>query len=91
MPRPRAIEGSFGFRGERQPLMAPILRDHAHGDVELNLLEGGSATCFLAGRFVELPRERVAVFWAALPHRIVAVPKPGHILWVTIQIGRAHV
>ena len=62
MPRPRAIEGSFGFRGERQPLMAPILRDHAHGDVELNLLEGGSATCFLAGRFVELPRERVAVF-----------------------------
>jgi AraC-like DNA-binding protein len=84
----RAIPGSFGFRGERCALRGPIPRDHAHGDLEINLLVGDPATYFLAGRFVELPPARACAFWAALPHRIVEARAPGQLLWVTVPIHR---
>ncbi|MDA3963604.1 MAG: AraC family ligand binding domain-containing protein, partial [Planctomycetota bacterium] len=45
--------------------------DHAHGDLELNIMIRGSVNYFHGGRFVELKPERLAVFWAALPHQLV--------------------
>ncbi len=44
----------------------------AHGDVELSFVFQGGVRYFIGGRFVEVPAGALAVFWAALPHQIVA-------------------
>lgn len=51
---------------------AALLRDApTHGDIELNFLYSGSVRYFIGGRFVELGAGTLAVFWGAVPRRIV--------------------
>lgn len=47
-------------------------RPDRHNEIELNLLKHGSLTYLLGGNTVTIPAGRLAVFWAGIPHQIVA-------------------
>ena len=46
-------------------------RPDRHNEVEINLLRAGSLCYLLGGRRTTIAAERLAVFWAAIPHQIV--------------------
>ncbi len=54
---------------------APYIMDsgHVHGHVELNYLLGCSATYIVNGREQRIPENRLAIFWANMPHRLVTL------------------
>lgn len=60
---------------------------HAHTDLELNFFTSGSARYFLAGRFWDVPTETLAVFWAGLPHHIVALSPGSKYLCMTLPLA----
>lgn len=60
---------------------------HVHTDIELNLFLAGGATYFLAGRFHDVPRERLTVFWAGMPHRLIAVEPGTAYLCMTLPLA----
>lgn len=49
-----------------------MLRADQHDEIELNYLLEGSLTYLMGGRRVQVPAQRLAVFWATVPHQIVA-------------------
>lgn len=60
----------YGFTCELwQPACMP--RPDRHNEIELNLLTSGSLTYLLGGRRTTISANRLAVFWAAIPHQIV--------------------
>lgn len=65
-------DAGVGFIGLRA---APTVmsRPHTHLDIELNFLLRGSMRYFIAGRFQTVPPQRLAVFWAGIPHQVVNV------------------
>lgn len=52
---------------------------HFHASIEVNLLTGCRMTYAFAGREVTIPEGRAALFWAAHPHRVIAVEGEGTI------------
>jgi Response regulator containing CheY-like receiver domain and AraC-type DNA-binding domain len=50
---------------------------HSHTDLELNLPLDGTLHYFFAGRFIAIGPGSLAVFWAGMPHRLVAVEPAG--------------
>lgn len=61
----------YGFSCVRwQPTAMP--RGDRHNEIELNFLESGSVTYLMGGQKVTLTAGRLAVFWAGIPHQIVA-------------------
>lgn len=58
---------------------APYIMDsgHVHGHVELNYLLGCSATYLVSGREQHIPENRLAIFWANMPHRLVDIRGEG--------------
>lgn len=60
---------------------------HVHTDIELNLFLAGGATYFLAGRFHEVTSGCLAIFWAGLPHRLVAVQQGAEYLCMTLPLA----
>ncbi len=49
-----------------------MLRADQHDEIELNYLPEGSLTYLMGGRRVTVPPQRLAAFWATVPHQIVA-------------------
>jgi AraC family transcriptional regulator, melibiose operon regulatory protein len=47
-------------------------RPDRHNEIELNLLSAGSLTYLLGGRKETVAAGRLTVFWAAIPHQIIA-------------------
>lgn len=62
-------------------------RMHVHTDIELNLVLSGRGRYFLAGRFHEVTEAHLAVFWAGLPHRLVAVAPGTRYLCMTLPLA----
>jgi len=60
---------------------------HRHHEVEINFAEGGIAYLFGA-RHVQIADGQVAVFWAALPHRLVRVDERVRLTWLTVPLAR---
>lgn len=62
---------AYGFTCE---LWTPVPMNRAdrHNEIELNLLKQGSLTYLFGGNTVTIPAGRLAVFWAAIPHQIIA-------------------
>jgi AraC family transcriptional regulator, melibiose operon regulatory protein len=61
----------YGFSCVRwQPTTMP--RCDRHNEIELNFLGSGSVTYLMGGQKVTVPAGRLAVFWAGIPHQIVA-------------------
>ncbi len=66
--RPRFA--SYGFTCEKWTPQA-MSRADQHDEIELNYLCEGSLTYLMGGRRVVVPAQRLAVFWATVPHQIV--------------------
>lgn len=60
-----------GFLCGREPL-AVSPGSQQRPDVELRLPEDGSVTLLIGGRAQWLPARRLAVYWAGLPHQVLA-------------------
>ncbi|MBN1559589.1 helix-turn-helix domain-containing protein [candidate division KSB1 bacterium] len=46
-------------------------RPDRHNEIEINLLTGGSLTYLINDRKIKVISERLAVFWALIPHQII--------------------
>ncbi|MEJ5238099.1 helix-turn-helix domain-containing protein [Limisphaera sp. VF-2] len=76
----------YGFTCELwRPARMP--RPDKHSEVELNWLKAGSLTYLLGGRRITVPARRLAVFWAAIPHQIVAFEGHSPYYVVTVPLG----
>lgn len=76
----------YGFTCELwMPACMP--RPDKHSEVELNWLRSGSLTYLLGGRRVTIPAGRLAIFWAAIPHQIVAFEGHDPYFVVTVPLG----
>lgn len=61
-------------------------RPDRHNEIELNLLTRGSLTYLLGGKTVTIPAGRLAVFWAAIPHQIIATTDNAEYFVATIPL-----
>ncbi|TWT36648.1 Melibiose operon regulatory protein [Posidoniimonas corsicana] len=69
--RTRSDFSPYGFTCEQwQPARMP--RPDRHNEIEINLLQSGSLSYLLGGHRIDIGAERLSVFWAAIPHQIVA-------------------
>lgn len=62
-------------------------RPDRHSEVEINLLTSGSLSYLLGGRRTTVVAERLAVFWAAIPHQIVAFEGESPYFVVTLPLS----
>lgn len=58
-----------------------------HNEIEVNLLDQGSLTYLLGGRRIRIAAGRLALFWAAVPHRIVDFDRCPTYAVMTIPLG----
>ncbi len=65
----RAI-GRFGMR-----VFVPSIMEtsHWHGHIEANYLSGASMTYLIDDKRVVIPPDRLVLFWANVPHRLVSL------------------
>ena len=82
----RAVFSPYGFTCELWA-PAPMPRPDRHNEIEINLLRSGSLTYLLGGTRTTIRAGRLALFWAAVPHQIVAWEgtAPYHV--VTLPLG----
>jgi AraC family transcriptional regulator, melibiose operon regulatory protein len=76
----------YGFTCERW-MPVPMQRADRHNEIELNLLKQGSLTYMMGGNAVTIPSRRLAVFWAALPHQIIAATDQTEYFVATIPLA----
>lgn len=62
-------------------------RPDRHNEVELNLLTSGSLTYLLGGHRTTIQAGRLAIFWAAIPHQIVAFEGEAPYFVVTLPLS----
>jgi AraC-like DNA-binding protein len=74
--------GLSGFHGP--PHVMPSF--HRHGEVEINFVEQGSVTYVSGSRQATIPAGQVALFWAAIPHRMVSHAEPSSFYWLTLPL-----
>ena len=73
-----------GWAGRPSPMAAA----HRHDDIEVNLVaEGGPMLYLIGGGLVEIPRGSVVVFWAAIPHQLIA-NNADHVHWLHLPFDR---
>lgn len=65
----------------------PMKRADRHNEIELNLLKRGSLTYLLGGNTVTIPAGRLAVFWAAIPHQIIAAQDKAEYYVATLPLA----
>ena len=76
----------YGFTCQKwRPTRMP--RPDRHNEVEINLLCSGSVTYLIGGKRTTLQAGRIALFWAAIPHQIVAWEGKGPYFVVTLPLG----
>jgi len=76
----------YGFTCQRWT-PTRMRRPDRHNEIEINLLETGSLTYVLGGRKVTVPAGRLAAFWAAIPHQVVAAEGVADYYVATIPLG----
>ena len=64
-----------------------MVEAHWHSHVEINYLAGCAMTYVSAGQRIRVPAERIALFWAPIPHQVVEVEGEGQIncMYVSLQ------
>lgn len=84
--RTRPEFSPYGFTCELwKPALMP--RPDRHNEVEINLLTSGSLSYLLGGRRTTIEAERLAVFWAAIPHQIVEFEGDSPYFVVTLPLS----
>lgn len=64
-----------------------MTRSDRHNEIELNLLERGALTYLLGGEKVVVPAGRLGVFWAGIPHQVIAHTRVNQYFVMTIPLG----
>lgn len=65
----------------------PLMRTpHRHNDVEVNFVVEGWLDYQLGGETFRLSQGQIAVFWAAVPHRLLDT-STGHSFWIHIPLS----
>lgn len=64
--------GRFGIRTFAPQIMP---EPHWHGHIELNFCAGGALVYAVDGETVRVPADQTAVFWAGVPHRLIAIDR----------------
>jgi AraC-like DNA-binding protein len=63
-------------------------RAHSHDDIELNVVTSGAIEYLMGERRVRVEQGQSAVFWASLPHRLLAHPAgPAEVCWVHVPLS----
>jgi AraC-like DNA-binding protein len=76
----------YGFTCEAwKPAL--MQRPDRHNEIEINFLRSGSLTYLLAGQRTTLTAGKLAMFWAAIPHQIVAWEGEQPYYVVTLALG----
>ena len=65
------IQGDIFYIEARAPYI--MGGSHVHGHVELNYLLDCEATYLMNGRQEHIPKNRLAIFWANMPHQLVTL------------------
>lgn len=60
---------------------------HMHNVIEMNFVLRGSMRYFLAGRFETIRAGRLSVFWAGMPHQLIAHAHPTECIWVMVPLA----
>jgi len=61
-------------------------RAHRHDDIEVNVVLDGQLDYLFGGRRVTIPAGATYVFWAALPHQVVATAEGSAAGWLTVPL-----
>ena len=77
---------SLGFRVWRAT-PGPMAADHAHADIEVNLLLHGEIRYLMSGAWRTFHAGQVVAFWAALPHHLVSASPGAHGIWLTVPLS----
>ena len=76
----------YGFSCQMwQPTLMP--KPDRHNEIEINLLRSGSVTYLMGGSRTTIQSGRIALFWAAIPHQIVAWEGKEPYFVVTLPLG----
>lgn len=61
-------------------------RAHRHDDIEVNVVLDGQLDYLFGSRRVTIPAGATCVFWAALPHQVVATAEGSAAGWLTVPL-----
>jgi AraC-like DNA-binding protein len=64
----------------------PMARAHRHDDIEINVVAAGSLHYRFGARPITVPAGATSVFWAALPHQLVAAAPGSTTHWLTVPL-----
>lgn len=70
--------------GGQPPLMGAA---HRHNDVELNVVERGAIAYLFGGQRLELRAGDTCLFWAAMPHQLIAEDGATQMRWITLPLA----
>ncbi|MBI3832472.1 MAG: helix-turn-helix domain-containing protein [Planctomycetes bacterium] len=59
---------------------------HRHNEIELHLVETGRMTYLFSRARVELAPGALAVFWGAMPHKLIELERGTQSLWLTVPL-----
>jgi AraC family transcriptional regulator, melibiose operon regulatory protein len=65
---------------------APMPWSHGHGDLEINFVSQGSPRYMMGERELSLPAGRLCCFWAATPHRVIALEPGTRFMWLNVPL-----
>jgi AraC-like DNA-binding protein len=79
------LERSYGFHSWhcRPELMA---MPHRHSDIEINFVLHGEICYLHRDREIRIPSDRLAIFWAAIPHQLIDRPTACDFAILTIPL-----
>jgi AraC family transcriptional regulator, melibiose operon regulatory protein len=70
---------------DAHPAHMPL--SHRHNDLELNLVEQGSATYLFGGQRIVLNAGTLVLFWAVSPHQLVESEENTYMYWLTLPLA----
>lgn len=80
-------ETSIGWRVWWMRNLSVMGRAHTHADVEINIpMRGGPLRYLQAGRIVEVPAGKIALFWGGIPHQLLSPAIGCEGIWITLPL-----
>lgn len=65
---------------------SPMPWSHGHGDLEINFVYQGSPRYSMDDRELSLPAGCICAFWAAIPHRVIALEPGTRFSWLNVPL-----
>lgn len=76
-------EHNFGFQRHKPEIME---YSHWHGHIEINYLFNCSADYLINGKKISVPEGRMIIFWASIPHQMIASKGVGEMVNIYIPL-----